>query len=682
MSLEIPELDDTSYEELVETAKTRIAARTDEWTDFNPHDPGITILELLAWLADTHIYQADQITDAHRKKYLQLVGIEPTPPQPASVALDVSPTDDGGRLPAGTRLRAVDGDQQAVFETDHPLSVTASSVEAVVVNGHPQTNANNTDSMYYRLFGDDPTAGDWFAVGFDGDPFDTEQLQLFVDYEDGELPEPPTDDDGLFEPSVELCWEYCQSYPTTVDDEDEPNTKDETDTQTEVDDEPEVDIEPASNAKNETRTDIGPAVDTNADWKQLNVHADTTNSLYERGVITFDRPESWEPIAGESDEVGSFGQPADLVWIRCRLTSDGYEIPPQCQEIQTNVVAASHCCEHDEQLTSTDNGPASGATRTYRFEHSPVLSATVTVDGEQWTEVSDFDSSGPTDRHYMLDREAGKLTVGDGQRGVRPPAGASLRASYEAGGGTVGNVSETARWSVDDHDDSPPVVDIEPRGPATGGTEAEPLEAAVDRCRNELQTTQRAVTANEYGILAESTPGVRVARSTVCLPETAEDPVGVVVVPHAPADVQRPTPSEGFRRAVETHLEYHRLLGDRIDVRGPTYAELTVELTVVPAATHTASDARRQIEQHLRSFLDPIRGFDGDGWPFGQSLSETDLRQTVHRLTAVDYIDELTIRTVGDTTVTADGRLLIDESTLFALDGVEIECRESTGGDD
>ena len=109
---------------------------------------------------------------------------------------------------------------------------------------------------------------------------------------------------------------------------------------------------------------------------------------------------------------------------------------------------------------------------------------------------------------------------------------------------------------------------------------------------------------------------------------------------------------------------------------------MTVELTVVAAATHTANDARRQIKRHLGSFLDPIRGFDGDGWPFGQSLSETDLRQTVHRLTAVDYVDELTIRTVGDTTVTADGRLLIDESTLFALDGVEIECRESTGGDD
>ena len=441
MSLDIPELDDTSYDELVSNAKTRIAARTDEWTDFNPHDPGITILELLAWLADTHIYEADQITDAHRKKYLQLVGIEPTPAQPASVALTVSPTDDGGRLPAGTRLRADDGDQQVVFETDHPLSVTTSSVESVVVNGHRQTNANNTDGMYYRLFGDEPTAGDWFAVGFDGDPFDTEKLQLFVDYDDSELPEPPADDDGLFEPSVELCWEYCRSYPPTVDDSAGDGS---------AGDETGADIEPESNAEDEVdigpedEVDIGPEVDATADWKQLDVRTDTTNSLYERGVITFGRPESWESEASERNDVSSFGQPADLVWIRCRLATSGYEVPPQCQEIQTNVVAASHCCEHDEQLTPTDNGPASEDTRTYRFEHSPVLSATVTVDGERWTEVSDFDSSGPTDCHYTLDREAGTLTVGDGQRGVRPAAGASLRASYEAGGGTVGNVSERA----------------------------------------------------------------------------------------------------------------------------------------------------------------------------------------------------------------------------------------------
>ena len=687
MSLEIPELDDTSYDELVSNAKDRIAARTDEWTDFNPHDPGITILELLAWLADTHIYEADQLTDEHRKKYLRLLGVEPTPPEPASVLLDVSPTGEGkneskrasgassgGRLPAGTRLRADDGHQQLPFETDHPLHVTDSSVEAIVVNGEARTHANETDGMYYRLFGDEPTAGDWLAVGFDGDPFDGGQLRLFVEYADSELPEPPADEAGLFEPSVELCWEYCRSYPSAPDDLDNLGADSEHDNAR------------VDGNRNNDRTDSehdNARVDGEpADWKPLEVREDTTNSLYEGGFITFERPEPWEPTAWGSEDAGCFDHQPGVVWIRCRLTRGGYEIPPQCTAIKTNVVAASHSCEHDEELRPTDDGPTGGAPRSYQFERTPVLSATVTVDGEQWTEVSEFDSSRPTDCHYVLDRTAGELTVGDGQRGSQPPAGATVRARYEAGGGTAGNVSESARWAVDDDSDSLPAVEIEPRGPATGGAAAEQLDAAIDRCRAEVETAQRAVTADDYGALAESTPGVRVARSTVCLPEADDEPIRVVVVPHAPADGQRPTPSKGFKQAVETHLDRHRLLGDRLDVRGPKYVGLTVELSVVPAASHTASDAQRRIERHLSSVLDPIGGIDGDGWPFGRSLSETDLEQTIRELPEVDDIAELTIRTVGDATATTDGRVLIDEATLFALDAVNVECRgrEAGGG--
>jgi len=632
MSLDIPELDETNYEELVSNAKNRIAARTDEWTDFNPHDPGITILELLAWLTDTQIYELDQLTEAHRKKYLQLVGIKPTPPQPASVSLSVSPPNGGGRLPAGTRLRADDVDHQLLFETDHPLHVTESTITAVVVNGDSKTTANETDGMSYRLFGDNPTAGDWFAVGFDGDPFDSGPLQLLVDLDDSELPEPPADEAQLFEPSVELSWEYHQPNPQNGE-----------------------------------------------QWEPLAVREETTNSLYERGYITLERPDSWEPSVFDSDETSRVTRRLGAVWIRCRLTEGGYEIPPKCRAIQTNVVTASHRSRHTQQLTPVDNRPAGGAPRSYQFEHSPVLSATVTVDGEQWTEVEDFDASGPTDCHYVLDRTAGELTVGDGQRGLQPPAGASLHASYEAGGGTVGNVSADARWSVDDESDTVPAVELEPMGPATGGTDAESVEAAIERCRSDRSSTQRAVTVDDYGRLAKSTPGVRVARSNVILPAAAEEAISVVVVPYAPPDVQRPTPSDGFRRAVETHLDRHRLLGDRIEVRAPNYVELRVDVSVVSTTDHTAEETSAEIERQLRSFLDPIDGYDGDGWPFGRSISEGEIHETLSELSTVDTVESVTVRATGDTTVTTDRRVLIDEATQFVLGSLDVACR---GGSD
>jgi len=49
-------LDDTDFATLVERARALIPALAPVWTDFNLHDPGITLLELMAFTADAQIY--------------------------------------------------------------------------------------------------------------------------------------------------------------------------------------------------------------------------------------------------------------------------------------------------------------------------------------------------------------------------------------------------------------------------------------------------------------------------------------------------------------------------------------------------------------------------------------------------------------------------------------------------
>ena len=56
-----PVLDDLTYADLVGQAVARIPAVAPGWTDHNPGDPGITLLELFAWLAEMLVYQADQL---------------------------------------------------------------------------------------------------------------------------------------------------------------------------------------------------------------------------------------------------------------------------------------------------------------------------------------------------------------------------------------------------------------------------------------------------------------------------------------------------------------------------------------------------------------------------------------------------------------------------------------------
>ncbi|MBZ0303571.1 MAG: hypothetical protein K8J31_27780 [Anaerolineae bacterium] len=73
MPIPVPSLDDRTFDDLVEEARALIPLYAPEWTNHNPSDPGITLIELFAWLAEMLIYRADQVTDEHYKVFLKLL---------------------------------------------------------------------------------------------------------------------------------------------------------------------------------------------------------------------------------------------------------------------------------------------------------------------------------------------------------------------------------------------------------------------------------------------------------------------------------------------------------------------------------------------------------------------------------------------------------------------------------
>ena len=76
-------LDDQTYEEIVQAAEGRLPWLCPVWTDHNAHDPGITILELMAWYKELQQYHMNQFTDELRCKLLKLAGITRRPAAPA-----------------------------------------------------------------------------------------------------------------------------------------------------------------------------------------------------------------------------------------------------------------------------------------------------------------------------------------------------------------------------------------------------------------------------------------------------------------------------------------------------------------------------------------------------------------------------------------------------------------------
>jgi predicted phage baseplate assembly protein len=110
MPLPLPNLDTRRWIDLVDEARALIPRYAPDWTDHNIHDPGMTLVELFAWLTELAIYRINRIPLRHRRKFLALVGFAPAPPQPARTALAFTPiAAETVVLPAGLTLAAVSG---------------------------------------------------------------------------------------------------------------------------------------------------------------------------------------------------------------------------------------------------------------------------------------------------------------------------------------------------------------------------------------------------------------------------------------------------------------------------------------------------------------------------------------------------------------------------------------------
>ncbi len=84
MPLKPPPIDDRKYQDLVDQALARIPVHTPEWTSFGKSDPGVTLIEVFAFLTESLLYRAKQIPERNRLKFLSLLGV---PLQPASAAV-------------------------------------------------------------------------------------------------------------------------------------------------------------------------------------------------------------------------------------------------------------------------------------------------------------------------------------------------------------------------------------------------------------------------------------------------------------------------------------------------------------------------------------------------------------------------------------------------------------------
>jgi predicted phage baseplate assembly protein len=620
MPLTPPNLDNRQFADIVAQAKTLIPRYVPEWTNFNESDPGITLVELFAWMTEIIIYRLNQVPDLNYIKFLQLIGIELEPAQPAraEVTFSVSRPDlTSVIVPGGTQVAAAGGSGASViFEIDEDLIAIGALLAGVQTfdgSGYTtQTNKNNTSGQWFYPFTQTPQAGCALLLGFSSPvAFPTDQINLAVSLYQSGLTQPVLASGASVPPPATIAWEYWGG----------------------------------------------------SQWNSLDVLSDGTRAFSQDGHILFNGPGSLAPAVA----MGNISTPL-CYWFRARLQAATYELAPQISYVLTNTIGATQAITFTGEVLGGSDGTPD---QTFQVTNTPVvvldtplqvtnsdgtivtvISLQLTIDEGQgfmtWQEVDDFYSSGPNDRVFVIDRNSGEIFLGSGEHGRIPvanltnPNGSVVAQSYLAGGGSQGNVAAGAISQIQTN--LPSISSVTNVLPATGGTDEESLADAQLRAGMALQSNNRAVTSDDYEYLATQAPGANVARA-LALPlfhpnfPNGQIPgvVTVVVVPNSPAP--NPTPNQTTLQAVCQYLDAHRLLTAELFVVGPVYRVVQVQVQIVVAAGSDLATVQNSVQAALTTFFSPLQGgTDGTGWPFGGTIYYSDVYRVILGVQGVQVI--------------------------------------------
>ena len=676
MVLAVPNLDDVDFDRLTEEARALIPRFAPEWTDHNVHDPGITLLELVAWLVDQQIYQIGYLGPSYRAAWAALLGQRPQPARaakglvwPHNGALDF---DCGTRdLLAGNVARAVKHPRLG-FQLTHDLHLTEAKLTSWRVIDRPGGPYAARHSSHLRTSVPLPGSG----------PF---EIELNLDRPLVERGPLKPQKEGRIAIGIELEEDFVSA------------------------DLSEAELTRFSKyaGRLEVRYGIGtgPLKTLSPDrWE------DQTLVLHRTGVMLVTLPPpSWDEVDADPDRDADAQAGADEgVTGKC-VNADGateidgnsgaqsggnLDVDEHGSRLRIKVLSRLHprsarirvfalnvlpVVQQEERLSlalGTSNGlpdqrfdmPLSGVReedqKTLIRVAPPPVHGHAETRVEIWRAEPDLQTLGP-ENACRLDEANGQVIFGNGVNGRIPPAEAQVFfASHAWTAGAAGNLSAREAWTVAN------VLLAEGhttfgtnRAPITGGEDAWDTERTV---REAILASRRRVAASTNAELEYAARGARgfgVARAAV-FPGvdiiTGQEDVAtrsVVLIPEreaglSPCDERRLAYVNVFSRTIAEVLEDHRLVGERLVVCGfqPVEIGLRARLRIDPnvdrEAVHVEAEARlraRLTDVHPHGALDDEARNAIDPWPPGRPVSAYELQTLLLSIEGLEVVEILAL---------------------------------------
>ena len=321
----------------------------------------------------------------------------------------------------------------------------------------------------------------------------------------------------------------------------------------------------------------------------------------------------------------------------------------------------------------SENGGGSAfysAASATRWNLRDVLPEILLQDSEdaRWLPARDLLASEPADRRFVAEVEtAGRayLRFGDDRFGLRPARNTGFTASYRVGNGVRGNVGADAIAYVVTEDND--VLAASNPLPAQGGIEPESIEEVRQNAPSAFRVQERAVTPEDYAEVAQRHPQVQRAAATIRW--TGSWHTVFLTVDRFGG---RPVDA-GFEEELRAHLERYRLAGHDLEVDGPRYVPLEIEMLVCVQPEYFRSDVKATLLTVFgnQTQLDGRRGFfHPDNFTFGQPVYLSRLYEAAQAVEGVDRVDIRRFRRQGvpDDTALAAGELTLHRLEIARLD--------------
>ena len=673
-------LDDEYFDDILENARNKIASIYPEWTDFNYHDPGITMIEMFAWLKESQQFYINKVGPKNINKFLKLLGVERRTKVPSVTDVSVLYDNDITAL-QGTKLYAGD----ICFEADRSTYISSSSIDICVCDYGEEKNIIEHDQFYFggnlHILPFMKNDRGVFYIGFDK-PLAAKEVHTIwfeVMSEDG-IGRNPVTDPKSFIPLVDINMEYFDGINWMP---------------VERTDETYGFLFPGR-IHFIQNTDHGKCevAGHEAYYIRFSISGGEYDALPVIKNINF----SLLPVTQRDTKAEYFDFPAaDTITMSTELAivgntriflkdEEGMFTPVKSFVKQTDPDTGEVTCEINGGSASegiravnfiTDfslDGALGYGTglpfQQYDLDTADLEYGTFALMSElpgrggryvEWKKVRDFSASGTDDFVYMLDTDKGIIYFGDCVHGMAPE-GDILIIGYSLTRGADGCVTKGKICEIDGYERSE--IYVENLRASTGGMNEESTEDCLIKAQKLLETTETVVTDADCEKCVSETQGLRIEKCKVIKNDRNDGLVTTVVVkPYARNGMG--VPCERYIKNILAALEPRRMVGAQFRIVRPEYAEVSVYADVTVSRKY--SNPRACVYDAVKGFFSAVKD------EFGAEIIYSKLYELIDSLECVLSVNVLAIQVEGsDAERTREGDLILARNVASYLTDVDI----------